>query len=72
MFRDLITCLSASLGVLLPRATATLRKWIIDEYEEQKECLKKRLAGSRSRIHVSFDIWTSMLGQFASLKLHLK
>ena len=33
--------------------------WIIKEFERQKLEIKKELAGARSRIHISSDLWTS-------------
>jgi hypothetical protein len=59
LFRDLVKYLNASLGVLLPKARATLRKWIMDEYSEYKDNLKKELTRSLTKIHLSFDIWTA-------------
>jgi hypothetical protein len=59
VFRDLITYLSSGLAAYLPKARATLRKWIMAEYEEQKIALKEELEASISKVHVSFDIWTA-------------
>ena len=59
VFRDLIAYLNSGFGKLLPKATATLRKWIFAEYEERKAVLKAELQASISKIHISFDIWTA-------------
>jgi hypothetical protein len=59
IFRDFIVYLNAALGGLLPKATSTLRKWIMAEYELKKEALKEELEASNSKIHISFDIWTA-------------
>jgi hypothetical protein len=58
-FRELITYLNKGLGGLLPRSQKTLRNWIMEEFEERKKCLAAELSFSRSRIHISFDIWTA-------------
>jgi hypothetical protein len=58
-FRELLACLNQSIADLLPRARATLRKWIMDEYLCQKEALKSELAQAISDIHLSFDLWTA-------------
>ncbi|GAB7336563.1 hypothetical protein MBLNU13_g09833t2 [Cladosporium sp. NU13] len=58
-FRELLACLNQSIADLLPRARATLRKWIMDEYICQKEALKSELAQAISDIHLSFDLWTA-------------
>lgn len=58
-FRELLACLNQSIADLLPRARATLRKWIMDEYVCQKEALKSELARAISDIHLSFDLWTA-------------
>jgi hypothetical protein len=59
MFRDFITYLNESLGALLPRAASTLRLWIMEEYKAQKQGLKDELLLAKSKIHLSFDIWTA-------------
>ncbi|KAF4546931.1 Hypothetical protein D9617_95g039960 [Elsinoe fawcettii] len=58
-FRELLACLNQSIANLLPRARATLRGWIMDEYVAQKAVLKDELAQAISDIHLSFDLWTS-------------
>jgi hypothetical protein len=58
-FRDLVAYLNAALGALLPKARATLRKWIIAEYDDRKIILKTELQESVSKIHISFDVWTA-------------
>ena len=58
-FRSLITYLNKSLGALLPRASSTLRAWILVEYERQKKLLIAELAERQSKVHLAFDIWTA-------------
>ncbi|KAM0708841.1 hypothetical protein Q7P35_005494 [Cladosporium inversicolor] len=58
-FRELLACLNQSIADLLPRARATLRGWIIDEYVDRKAALKDELAEAISDIHLSFDLWTA-------------
>lgn len=59
VFRELIAYLSEGLAAFLPQARATLRRWIIAEYEARKKDLKDELKASLSKIHISFDIWTA-------------
>lgn len=58
-FRELLACLNQSIANLLPRARATLRRWIMDEYVAQKAVLKNELAQALSDVHLSFDLWTA-------------
>lgn len=59
LFRDLISYLDTGLATLLPKGRQQLRKWIVDAYEKEKEKLKSLHKSSRSKIHVSFDIWSA-------------
>lgn len=59
VFRDLLNCLNVALAAYLPKASATIRKWTISEYEQKKKALIKELAASISSINISFDIWTA-------------
>lgn len=58
-FRELIEYLNKGLASLLPLAQATIRKWIINAYQEEKEKIKEEMRTSISSIHISFDMWTS-------------
>lgn len=58
-FRELVCCLSQSIGQHLPRAGATIRKWVIHEYQNWKEKVVLELLHALSDVHISFDIWTS-------------
>jgi hypothetical protein len=42
----------------LPKSSTTLRKWVINEYQRQKN-IKEVVGKSRSRITISFDTWTA-------------
>ena len=58
-FREVVTYLNTGLGSMLPRASSTLRRWIMDEFEAQKKLVTAELSKSISRVHISFDIWTA-------------
>jgi len=58
-FRRFLAVLSPSLETWIPRAGNTVRAWILAEFERRQEEVKKRLQKSKSRIHLSFDLWTS-------------
>jgi hypothetical protein len=58
-FRELVKYLNKGLGGLLPKSSKTLRNWIIEYFEKQKELVALDMSFSKSRIHISFDIWTA-------------
>lgn len=59
-FYRLLSLLSPTLAALLPIAGDTVRKWIIDKYDEYKSKIKQELHNnSISLIHISFDLWRS-------------
>lgn len=58
-FRELICFLNQSIGDLLPKAASTVRAMVKEEYDKQKELLVKDLSEAQSKIHISFDLWTS-------------
>jgi hypothetical protein len=58
-FRDLLLLLAPALEPYLVRSANTIRRWIIEEFERQRLEIKKELATARTRIHISFDLWTS-------------
>jgi hypothetical protein len=58
-FRQFLAVLSPSLEKWIPRAGNTVRSWILAEFEQRQDDIKKQLPASRSRIHLSFDLWTS-------------
>ena len=58
-FRELISYLNKGLADLIPLAKATIRRWIISAYEEEREKVKEEMKTAISNIHISFDMWTS-------------
>jgi hypothetical protein len=58
-FREMILYIAPSLNRYLIRSHATMSEWIKDAYQEARQRLKQRLASSQSKIHFSFDPWTS-------------
>lgn len=60
VFIELLTVLYPSLGQskLLP-GKDTMRAWIIDAFEVRKKRMRTMLQKSESKIHFSFDLWTS-------------
>jgi hypothetical protein len=57
-FRKMMGLLNEGLAALIPRRT-TIRKWIVEEFEQRKKELRHELRAARSNIHISFDLWTS-------------
>jgi hypothetical protein len=58
-FRQLLLCIQPSLDRYLIRSHNTVASWLRDSYQEARESLKFKLSQARSKIHLSFDIWTS-------------
>jgi len=58
-FRRFLAVLSPSLEKWIPKAGNTIKSWILAEFEERQKDIKKQLQASKSRIHLSFDLWTS-------------
>jgi hypothetical protein len=58
-FRELIAGLSLDAAELIPSSSNTIRTWIVKEFQLQRDILIEILSQSRSRIHLSLDIWTT-------------
>ena len=58
-FRSLIRFINHTILEYLPECSDTIRKWVMSEYQRQKEIRKGVIRNSRSRITISFDTWTS-------------
>ena len=43
----------------LPKTGDTIRSWVIRNYEEQKEEVRREISNALTPIHVSIDGWTS-------------
>jgi hAT family C-terminal dimerisation region len=79
-FRRFLTVLSPNLAEWIPRAGNTVRAWIITEFQRHQEAVKRELHTSKSRIHLSFDLWTSpnnmafvgIVGHFMSSKFKVQ
>jgi hypothetical protein len=61
-FRELLEFLSPGLDTYLPRAGSTIRRWVIEAWQEKKQQLKEELRLAHSAISISFDLWTSPNG----------
>ncbi len=57
-FIEVVKTISVEIAKMLPKRD-TLRRWVLELYFEEKKRLKKRLHRSKSRIHISFDLWSS-------------
>ncbi|OAQ58045.2 ribonuclease H-like protein [Pochonia chlamydosporia 170] len=58
-FRALLSYVNADIDTWLPDTHQTIKKWIMRQYEDQKEKVKQRIQSAKSRIHISCDLWTS-------------
>jgi hypothetical protein len=61
-FQALLNCCSTALAPFFIKAHSTVRRWILEEFEKKRLQVKAELATARSRIHISFDGWTSPNG----------
>jgi hypothetical protein len=43
----------------LPRSGNTVRAWLLTLFKEKQEYLRQSLAQAQSRVHNSFDLWSS-------------
>ena len=62
-FRALIHLINNTILEYLPESSTTVRKWISNEHQRQKEAMKEIIRQARSRISLSFDTWTSPFGK---------
>lgn len=60
-FKRLMKAISPSLAAV-PMSAASLRRWAIQAFQEEKDRMKEVLKKSASKIHVSFDGWSSPNG----------
>ena len=58
-FRELLFFLSPTLMNHLPKAARTIRSWIMTTFTSKKQQLMEDLHQARSRVSISFDLWTS-------------
>lgn len=59
LFVELLKVIYPTIGKLLPLATGTIRTWVLNSFNLRKQRLKQDMARSLSRIHFSFDLWSS-------------
>jgi hypothetical protein len=60
LFRELLLVLNRDfINELLPESADTVKNWITMEYETRKTLLKREFQVARSKIHITFDLWTS-------------
>jgi hypothetical protein len=59
IFLELFNVVYPTIEELIPSSVNTIRGWIKDRFLKRKEKLKASLRRVKSRIHFSFDLWTS-------------
>lgn len=62
-FIDMILAANPALAPFLRTSGTTIARWVKDEYLKARERVKSDLQQARSKIHVSFDGWTSPNGK---------
>lgn len=55
----MILWFSPTLTAFVPKDYHTMRAWLIEAYHQKQTVLKGILKGSKSNVHLSFDLWTS-------------
>lgn len=58
-FREFIHIIAPALDTFMVSSSNTIRNWIMKLFEKQTLVIKRKLARARTRIHISFDLWTS-------------
>jgi hypothetical protein len=60
LFRQLIDLLNALLFTLLPLSGNTIKNWVLEEFSQKKQIIKRYLYEYLSgMIYLSFDFWIS-------------
>jgi hypothetical protein len=60
----------SSIKQYVVQSGATIRNWVEDEYSHRRLLIRQLLAEARSRIHISFDLWTSPNGMPSGIFAH--
>jgi hypothetical protein len=58
-FRAFLTYLNSDVDRWLPSTHKTVRGWVMRQFEIEKEKIKVHLQNTKTKIHLSLDIWTS-------------
>ena len=58
-FRALLFYIAPGLEKLLPKTAKVIRGWVLEAFAVRKKQLKEEMRNAHSRIHISFDLWTS-------------
>lgn len=58
-FRELIFALNPGICAFLAFAGNTIRSWVLQDFRDRKGRVQAALDQSLSKIHISFDLWTS-------------
>jgi hypothetical protein len=60
LFYKILQLCEPTIAALLPYSGNTARSWVMEAYEARRKLLKVEiLSNSVSKIHISFDLWTS-------------
>jgi hypothetical protein len=58
-FRAFLYYLNNDVLVWLPKSHNIIRRWLLNQYDIQRVTIKRLLDTARSKIHISFDLWSS-------------
>jgi hypothetical protein len=58
-FREFLSYLNQDIDTWLPKNHQSIRTWIFRQYNDHKEKTKQFIQVSRSKVHISCDLWTS-------------
>lgn len=61
-WRELFSYIQPSIERYMPKTHKSIRAWVVDEYKKGQVVLTSLMAQAKSRIHISFDIWSTPSG----------
>jgi hypothetical protein len=58
-FRALLYYINGDIDTWLPASHSTIQEWVLRQFEAQKSKVKGLLQRSKTKIHISCDLWSS-------------
>ena len=60
-FRELLQYIQPTIDRYLPSRN-TIRTWVMNEFGEGRDAVRTAISTAKSRVHISFDMWTAPMG----------
>ena len=61
-FQEMLCACNEAVEPYLPRSGSTIKNWVVDEFEKVKNEVQVQLMHAQSKVHISFDLWSSPSG----------